>query len=237
MPILCVVGVGEKGVGEYVAAKFQAEGYTVAMLARRKVNLDALEAQYPGTKGYVCDVSDTAQIDAAVAAIESELGPIDVLVFNASYGPFKPLLETTQDEFDLAMKTGPGGLFAFAKAVAPGMIARGGGVIGVTGATAAWRGMPSTAAKAPGNGAMRMLAQSLARDLGPKGVHCFHVVIDGIIDQPRTHDWMPNKPDEEFMNPAAIAEVYWSMANQPRSCWGFEINVMAAACCGSMASI
>merc|ERR1712226_816030 len=106
------------------------------------------------------------------------------------------------------MRTGPSALFAFAKAVTPSMIERGKGVIGITGATAAWRGMPTTSAKAPGNFAMRALAQSLARDMAPKGIHVFHVIIDGIVDQPRTHAWLPDKPQDQFLKPAAIADTY-----------------------------
>jgi NADP-dependent 3-hydroxy acid dehydrogenase YdfG len=135
------------------------------------------------------------------------------------------------------MSAGPSALFAFAKAVTPGMLERGHGVIGITGATASWRGMPTTSAKAAGNFAMRALAQSLARDLGPKGVHVFHVIVDALVDQPRTRGWMPSKPDEEFIAPAQIAETYWMIANQPRSCWAFEVNLMPNACMGSMATI
>ena len=104
-------------------------------------------------------------------------------------GGFKSFEETTQEEFNAALATGPAALFAFAKAVTPGMIRRGAGVIGITGATASWRGMPSTYAKAAGNSGMRSLAQSLARDMAPKGVHVFHVIVDALIDQPRTHAW------------------------------------------------
>ena len=259
------------------------------MLARRQPNLTALEAEIPNSKGFCCDVSVAAEATAALATVEAALGPIDVLIFNASFGPFKPVLATTQvtscfevvvgthdsliserstfhaqEEYELSLRTGPAGLFACAKHVVPGMVARKRGVIGVTGATASWRGMPNTAAKASANAAMRMLSQSLARDLGPRelgmelpsltqmlsetplhrcvavhkeGVHVFHIVIDGIIDQPRTHSWMPDKPANEFMDPARIAEVYWHMANQPASCWGFEMNIMAGMCTGSMATV
>jgi NAD(P)-dependent dehydrogenase (short-subunit alcohol dehydrogenase family) len=237
MPVCVVAGVGEKGIGEHVAKRFASEGYAIAMLARRKENLDALEKEIAGSKGYVCDVSIPDQVHSTVQAITADMGPIDVLIVNTSGGAFKPFDETTQDDFDLSMRTGPSALFAFAKAVTPGMIERGHGVIGVTGATASWRGMPSTSAKAAGNFAMRALAQSLARDMAPKGIHVFHVIIDGIVDQPRTHAWMPNKPDEEFMKPADIAETYWQLAKQPRSCWGFEMNLMAGPCFGTMASI
>jgi len=237
MPLCVVAGVGEKGIGEHTAMKFASEGYTVAMLARRRENLDRLEGEIPNSKGYVCDVSVCEQVHSVIANITSDLGPIDVLIVNTSAGSFKPFAETTQEDFELAMRTGPSALFAFAKAVTPGMIERGHGVIGITGATASWRGMPGTSAKAPGNFAMRALAQSLARDMAPQGIHVFHVIIDGIVDQPRTHQWMPQKPDEEFMKPRDIAETYWAMASQPRSCWGFEINLMAGPCFGTMASI
>eukprot|EP00929_Paragymnodinium_shiwhaense_P017216 TRINITY_DN126220_c0_g1_i1.p1 TRINITY_DN126220_c0_g1~~TRINITY_DN126220_c0_g1_i1.p1 ORF type:complete len:247 (+),score=37.07 TRINITY_DN126220_c0_g1_i1:63-803(+) len=235
---VCVVaGVGEKGIGDHVSKKFASEGYAVAMLARRKENLDALEKEISGSKGYQCDVSKHDQLHAAIEAITADLGPIDVLIVNTSAGPFKPFAETSQEEFDLALATGPSALFAFAKAVTPGMIERGHGVIGVTGATASWRGMPATCAKAAGNFAMRAVAQSLARDMAPKGIHVFHVIIDGMVDQPRTHSWMPSKPDEEFLSPSDIAETYWALANQSPKCWGFEINLMAAPCFGTMASI
>mmetsp|Transcript_37399 Transcript_37399/g.75484 ORF Transcript_37399/g.75484 Transcript_37399/m.75484 type:complete len:238 (-) Transcript_37399:76-789(-) len=237
MPVCVVAGVGEKGIGEHVASKFSSEGYSVAMLARRKENLDALEKQIANSKGYVCDVAVTEQVHTTIEAITADLGPIDVLIVNTSAGPFKPFADTTQEEFDNALATGPAGLFAFAKAVTPGMIERGHGVIGVTGATASWRGMPVTSAKAAGNFAMRALAQSLARDMGPKGIHVFHVIIDGLVDEPRTHKMAPQKPDDEFMKPKDIAETYWMLASQPRSCWAFEINLMAGPCCGTMASI
>ena len=235
--VCLVAGVGEGGVGEHVAERFAREGYAVAMMARRRGNLDRLEAQIANSKGYQCDVADTAQLQQTVDRVMADLGPIDVLIVNTSSGPFKSFDNTTQEDMDLALRTGPAALFAFAKAVTPGMIERGSGVIGVTGATAAWRGMPSTYAKAAGNMAMRGVAQSLARDMAPKGVHVFHVIIDALIDQPRTHRWLPQKPADQFMSPAAIADAYWMLANQPKTCWGFELNLVCGPCYGSMASI
>ena len=235
--LIVVAGVGEKGVGEHVAKRFASEGYKVAMLARRKENLDALAAEIPGSRGFVCDVSVTDQINSTIKDIEQQMGAIDVLIFNTSYGPFKDFDECSQEDFNLSLATGPAALFAFAKAVTPAMIERGSGVIAVTGATAAWRGMPGTSVKAAGNFGMRALAQSLARSMGPKGIHVFHVIIDALIDQPRTHKWAPEKPAEEFMDPAAIAETYFHMANQPRTCWGFEVNLTTSPGCSSMATI
>jgi len=236
-PVCVVVGVGEKGIGEHVAQKFSDEGYSIALLARRRENLEAIEKQIANSKGFCCDVGDVKQINAAVDAILSHFGVIDVLIVNTSGGAFKSFDATSQEDFDRAMATGPSALFAFAKAIAPGMLARGEGVIGVTGATAAWRGMPTTSSKAAGNFAMRALCQSLARDMAPKGIHVFHVVVDGLVDQPRTHRWLPNKPAEEFLSPAAIAETYFTLAKQPRNCWTSELNVVAGPCFGSSASI
>jgi len=236
-PVCVVVGVGEKGIGEAVARKFSDEGYSIALLARRQENLDAIEKEIANSKGFRCDVSDVKQINATVDAIVSYFGEINVLIVNTSGGSFKSFDDTSQADFDLAMQAGPMALFAFAKAVTPGMLARGEGVIGVTGATAAWRGMPSTSSKAAGNFGMRALCQSLARDMAPKGIHVFHVVVDGLVDQPRTHRWLPNKPMGEFISPTAIADTYYALAKQPRSCWTSELNVVAGPCFGSSASI
>ena len=117
------------------------------------------------------------------------------------------------------------------------MLAKKSGVIGITGATASWRGMPKTVAFAPAKFGVRAVAQSLARDMCPKGIHVFHVIIDGIVDMPKTRMWMPNKPDDEFMNPADIAETYWNLANQPRSAWSYEVNLAASGAYGTIATI
>lgn len=104
---VCVVsGVGEHGIGDHTARKFASEGYAVAMLARRKENLDRLEAEIPGARGFQCDVSQRDQLQQAIDQITAELGPIDVLIVNTSAGPFKPFADTSQEEFDLAMATG-----------------------------------------------------------------------------------------------------------------------------------
>ena len=103
LPVCCVVGVGEKGIGEHVATKFSREGYAVALLARRKPNLDAIEAEIPNSKGFECDVSQVDQINATAAAVEAELGPIDVLIYNASAVRTPPLERTTTTSAPLAL--------------------------------------------------------------------------------------------------------------------------------------
>ena len=113
--VCLVAGVGEHGIGDHTARhgigdhtarKFASEGYAVAMLARRKENLDRLEGEIPGARGFQCDVSQIDQLQKAVERVTAELGPIDVLIVNTSAGPFKPFSDTSQEEFDLAMATG-----------------------------------------------------------------------------------------------------------------------------------
>ena len=131
-----------------------------------------------------------------------------------------------------SFSAGPMGLFSFAKAVSPGMTERGRGVIGVTGATASWRGMPFTPAFAPAKFAVRALCQSLARSLSPKGVHVFHVIIDGGVlggaQRAAIAAGTLAKPETDFLHPEAIAETYWAMASQSPGAWSFETNVVAA---------
>ena len=238
-PVCVVVGLGNKGIGDHCAMKWSAEGYQVAMLARRKEVLDALEKEIPNSKGYQCDVCVPEQIEAAVGAIGADLGPIRAVVYNAGSGVFKALEDCSFDEFEAAWRTGPAGLFCFAKLVVPAMVASGGGgFFAVTGATASWRGVPKTPAFASAKFGARALAQALAKTYAPQGVHVFHCVIDGVVLQPRTRAWFaPDKPEDEFLNPKTIAEHYWSVATQEKSCWTFESNVCCASRMGDMLTI
>jgi len=200
-------------------------------------NLDTLEKEIPNSKGYVCDAADSASVHATVSQCITELGGVDVLIYNAGVGYFKSFDETTEEELEQCWSGGPKGLFTFAKALVPHFNAEGGGAIGVTGATASWRGMPATSAFASSKFALRGLCQSLARDLGPKNIHVFHVVIDGIIDMPKTRQWIANKPTDEFLDPEHIADLYWYLTNQDKRCWTYELNVSPGVLAGSMVSI
>ena len=186
--------MGNKGIGDHCAKKWAAEGYKVAMLARRKEILDALEGEIPGSKGYACDAAKPEEIDAVVKAIESDLGPISAVVYNVGAGAFKSFEETSFEDFEVAWRSGPAGLFVFAKAIIPAMVARGGGSFGITGATASWRGAIKTPAFAPAKFAVRALAQALAKDFAPKGVHVYHCVIDGVVNQPNPILTQPHWP-------------------------------------------
>jgi NADP-dependent 3-hydroxy acid dehydrogenase YdfG len=191
--------------------------YQVALLSRSLEKVQAAESSISNSKGFVCDVTDPASIESAVASIEKDLGPIHTVIYNAGNGVWKTWDKIGMEQFDMAMKTNVHGLLKVAQVVAPGMIERGEGSILVTGATASLRGKPVTAGFAPAKGAQRLLAQSLARDLHPKGVHVGLFIIDGLIGK---DDSDPGKID-----PNAIAQTYWTVANQPKTCWSFETEM------------
>jgi len=236
--LCCVVGLGGGGIGEHVAMRFAKGGYKIAMISRTKSTLEKLEKEVPNSKGYVCDATDSKEVHATVETIVKDFDTtIDTLIYNVGMGAFKPFADTSEELFEACWRSGPKGLFSFAKAVVPGMLAKKSGVIGVTGATASWRGIGATVAFAPAKFGVRALTQSLAREMGPKGIHVFHVIIDGIVDMPKTRLWMQNKPDDEFMKPTAIAETYWTLANQHKSAWSCEVNLAASGAYGSIATI
>ena len=214
--VCAIFGFGP-GLGAAAARKWSAEGFKVAILSRTLEKVQGAESSIPNSKGYACDVTDPKSLDSAVKAIEKDLGPIDTMVYNAGNGVWKTWDKIEIDAFDMGMKTNVHGLLKATQLVAPGMIERGGGSIMVTGATASLRGKPFTVGFAPPKGAQRLLAQALARDLGPKGVHVGYFIIDGGIGK--------DDSDPAKIDPNAIADTYWHVSNQPKSCWSFETEV------------
>jgi NAD(P)-dependent dehydrogenase (short-subunit alcohol dehydrogenase family) len=233
---LCiVVGLGKGGIGDSLAKKFSSEGHNVAMVARS--DLSRLEDVIPNSKSYRCDASDPDQVQRCVTSIQSDMGPtVHALMYNAGSGVFKPFAEVSYDDFMLSMKVGPGGVFLWTKACLDSFASQGAS-IGLTGATASWRGMPFTPAFAPSKMATRGLAQALARDLGPsRNIHVFHVIIDGIVNIEGSAV-TTTKTENEMLSPARIAETYWQLHCQPPTCWTQETHVAAQAAYGSIASI
>jgi len=220
--VCAVFGFGPK-IGASVARKWSSEGYKVAIMSRSMEKLASAEKDIPNSKGFACDVTKPEIIDQTISSIESDLGPIDVLVWNAGNGVWKTWDAIELELFDAAMKTNVYGLLRATQKIAPGMIERKvpGSSILVTGATASMRGKPFTVGFAPQKGAQRLLAQSLARDLGPKGVHVGLFIIDGQVGDAGGND--PAKLD-----PDAIADTYWSVANQNPTAWSFETEVRPA---------
>lgn len=227
-PVAVVTGVGP-GLGGALVRRFARGGYAVAMMARSRGFIDELGVELgrasARTMALSADIGVVEQVNAAFAAVRAELGPVDVLLYNAGSAAWGNLSEISAEQFEQAWRVNALGAFASAKAVAPDMIARGSGVMLFTGATAGVKAGPRSAAFGPAKFAMRGLAQSLARDLGPRGVHVAWVNVDGVIDIPHTRARMPSLKDEDVLKPAAIAETYWHLAHQDRSAWTMELEV------------
>jgi NAD(P)-dependent dehydrogenase (short-subunit alcohol dehydrogenase family) len=222
---VCVVaGVGP-GTGAALSRRFAVGGYRVAMLARDADRLAALEREIGGSRGYVVDVTDPARVKEVVRRIGSDMGPPSVLVHNAVSGHFAEFLEVAPEDLERTFRTNVLSLLHLGQAVVPRMVESGGGAIVVTGNTSAWRGSANFAAFAPSKAAQRILAESMARSLGPKGIHVAYVVIDAVIDVPWTRQAFASKPDEFFARPDAIAETVHHLVHQDRSAWTFEVDL------------
>jgi len=223
-PVVVITGVGP-GTGSALARRFAAGGYRVAMLARNRDRLARLEAELPGSKAFPCDVSDPAQVEAAAAAIEAELGPPSVLIHNAVGGAFGSFLDIDPAVLNRNFQVNAMGLLYLARRFAPAMQAKGEGAIIVTGNTSALRGRPNFAGFAPTKAAQRILAEAMARQLGPEGIHVAYIVIDAVIDLSWTRERYKDRPDGFFIKPAAIAEEAWHLVKQDRSAWSFLVEL------------
>lgn len=223
-PICAIVGVGP-GNGAAFSHKFADQGYRVALLARNREYLRELETAIPGAKAYPYDATDEESASNVFAKIRSELGPVDVLIYNAASRAFANIDDTTPELFEQAWKVTTLGCLIAVKQVIPDMRKAGSGQIVITGATASLRGTPGFVAFGSAKAAQRSLAQSLARGLGPEGVHVAHVIIDGVIDMPASRRFMGDRPEEFFLRPDDIAESVFFLTQQPRSAWTFELDL------------
>jgi NAD(P)-dependent dehydrogenase (short-subunit alcohol dehydrogenase family) len=224
MPVVLVTGVGP-GTGAAIARRFSQGGYAVAMLARTPERLAALERELSNATGYPCDVTDETQLDSAIDAIRRDLGTPKVLIHNAVGGAFGNFMEIDPQVLNRNFQVNTMALLHLARRLAPAMIAAGEGAIVASGNTSALRGKPTFAGFAPTKAAQRILAESIARELGPKGVHVAYVLIDAVIDLEWTRKRFPGAPDEFFIKPAAIADEIWHVVHQERSAWSFNVEV------------
>jgi NAD(P)-dependent dehydrogenase (short-subunit alcohol dehydrogenase family) len=223
-PVCVISGVGP-GTGSALARRFATGGHRVAMLARNPQRLAELERELPYSKGYACDVSDAAQVEAAADRIERDLGVPTTLVHNAVGGAFGSFLEIDPAVLNRNFQVNTMGLLYLARRLTPAMISAGSGNVIVTGNTSALRGKPSFAGFAPTKAAQRILAESMARELGPKGVHVAYIIIDAVIDVPWTREHFKDRPDDFFIKPGAIAEEAWHLTQQNRSGWSFNVEL------------
>ena len=230
-PLAVIVGVGP-GLGSALAARFAAGGYALALLSRsehaRQAALAQLAAHGHAGTGHDCDAGDPASVAAAFARVRKAQGQPAVLIYNAGMFLQGGILELDPARFETAWRANCFGGFLAAREVLPAMLDAGDGTILFTGATAALRGGARFAGLAVGKFGLRALAQSTAREFGPRGIHVAHVVIDGRIDAPAARDRQPEAGAENFLDPAAIAESYWQLCQQPRSAWTLELDLRPA---------
>jgi NAD(P)-dependent dehydrogenase (short-subunit alcohol dehydrogenase family) len=223
-----VVGVGP-GLGAALVRRFAQGGHPVAMIARSRECMDGLADEVKAAGGrtltVTADVGDAEQIARGFDTVRSKLGAPEMLLYNAGSANWGTIAEITPAQYENSWRVNAYGAFLCAKQAVPDMIAKRRGVILFTGATAGIKAGPMSVAFGPAKFAMRGLAQSLARDLGPRGIHVAYVNVDGIIDIPHIRTRMPSLKDEDVLKPGAIAEAYWYLANQDPSAWTQELDV------------
>ena len=221
---LLLTGVAE-GLGAGIAETFAKAGHDVIGLSRTTRSTEHLTRRIEQAGGnYIhlaCDITHAAN---TTAAIKPYADRIDVLIHNPHWLAIKPFDQTTTDEFELAWRVACLGAVVAAQAVVPHMATRQQGTIIFTGATAGLRGAANFSAFASAKFAARGLAQSLAREYSPKGVHVAHVVLDGLIDAPQTDQRFGSTPSGR-MDPRAVAQAYLDLAAQPPSAWAHEMDL------------
>ena len=222
-PLIIITGVGP-GTGACLARRFHAGGYQVAMLARTAERLADLERELPNAFAVPCNVADAAALSAALAHIEKRAGAPKVVIHNAVGGAFGNFLDIEPQILERNFQVNVMALLHLTRWAAPRMQAGGGALI-VTGNTSSIRGRANFAGFAPTKAAQRILAESIAREMGPKGVHVAYLMVDAVIDLAWTRERFKDAPDEFFIQPADIAEEVWHIAHQPRSAWSFLTEV------------
>ena len=223
-PLAVITGVGP-GTGAALVRRFHQGDYRIAMLARDADRLQAIAQQCPTAFAVPCDVAHAENLHAALKQIEAEAGPPSVVVHNAVGGAFGNFMDIDPTVLDANFQVNVMAFLHLARWAAPQMKMAGNGVIVATGNTSALRGRAHFAGFAPTKAAQRILAESMARELGPQGIHVAYLLIDAVIDVPWARRRYADKPDDFFIQPAAIAEELWHVAHQPRSAWSFLTEI------------
>jgi NAD(P)-dependent dehydrogenase (short-subunit alcohol dehydrogenase family) len=213
-----IVGAGS-GLSASIARRLARAGMRVALAARHADKLEALCTEI-GANAYACDATDPAQVASLFDAVERDIGAPDVLVYNASGRVRGPLTTLDPEEVRRALTVSAFGGFLVAQRAVPAMLNKGFGAVLFTGASASVKGYAESAPFAMGKFALRGLAQSLARELAPKGIHVAHFVIDGVIRRDGALD-----AAQSTLDPDAIADTYVHVLLQPRSAWTWEVEL------------
>ena len=212
---MLVAGAGE-GLGRAIGKRFAREGYAVALASRTS---DAFKA----------DLTREEDVLQLFSSVESKLGPIDAVAFVPALRVQAPFAETSYEDFERVWRASCAAGFLVAREAARRMLPRGRGTVLFTGASGSLRGNPGFAAFAAAKGGLRFMAQSMARELGPKGIHVATVLLDGAIDSPMM--WREYRSRMEALGadgaipPDAAADAYWQLHNQPRNAWTFELDL------------
>ena len=216
-----IVGVGP-GLSASLARLFARHGLQVAMASRDPDKLQKLAGETAGAT-FACEATEPEEVAALFDVVIATQGVPDIVVYNASARARGPVTELDPADVARAISVSAYGGFLVAQQAARHMVARGSGAILLTGASASVKGYPNSSAFAMGKFALRGLASSLARELSPKGVHVAHFVIDGGIRSAARPG--SNENPDSMLEPDAIAETYWQVANQPRSAWTWEVEL------------
>ena len=223
--VAIVAGVGP-GLGAALVRKLAKEGCSIGMFARSPEFIGELAAELGADALAVpTDVSDIKQVAAGFRKVRRQLGLVEILIAHASGSVGEGLMKTTPDQFEQSWRVAVLGSFLCAREAIADMLENENGAIIFTGATSSVRGRGGAVAFSRAKFAVRVLAQSLAFELWPKGIHVAHVIIDGVIDTPSVHRTYKPSAREPLLKPDAIADAYWHLIQQERSAWTLEIDL------------
>jgi NAD(P)-dependent dehydrogenase (short-subunit alcohol dehydrogenase family) len=226
--VAAILGVGP-GLGAAVARRFAREGFVVALMARKEESVAGVREEIEDEGGtalpVTADATDPASVEMAFGRVRGAFGDPEVFVYNAGAFQMGGVLEIPPDRFDECFRANCAGAFYAAQQVLPAMVEAGRGTILLTGATASLRGSARFSALAVGKFGLRALAQSMAREFGPQGIHVAHVVIDGQINTPRVSERFPDREAHTMLSPDAIAETYWQLHIQDHTTWTLELDL------------
>jgi NAD(P)-dependent dehydrogenase (short-subunit alcohol dehydrogenase family) len=229
--VAAILGVGP-GLGAAVARRFAGEGFAVALMARREESVAGVREEIEGRGGtalpVTADATDPPSVEVAFGRVRDAIGDPEVFVYNAGAFQMGGILEFPPEKFDECFKANCAGAFYAAQQVLPAMVEAGRGTILLTGATASLRGSARFSALAVGKFGLRALAQSMAREFGPQGIHVAHTIIDGQINTPSMRERSPDREEHTMLSPDAIAETYWQLHIQDRTAWTLELDLRPA---------
>src|SRR5438045_9000878 len=223
--VAIVAGVGPC-LGAAVVRKLASEECSIGMLARSPEFIGKLATEIGrDALAIPTDISNPKQVAAAFRKVRQQLGPVEILIANASGSIGKGLMETTPEQFEQSWRTSVCGAFLCSREAVLDMLERGAGAMLFTGATSSVRGRDGAVAFSSAKFAVRGLAQSLAVELWPKSIHVTHIIIDGVIDKPEVRNRYRPSTNEPLMKPQAIAKATWKLIQQDRGAWSLEIDL------------